>query len=91
MKRRINVTIDRELLMEAKRLAKSRKRSLSDLAEGALRREVSHATFLPDVPGEHWLDRFHAAYLPEGFIEPTDLQVEEIRKGMRGKHSPEKG
>jgi len=66
MKRRINVTIERDLLRAARHVAAERGRSLSGLIEGEIKRLIDNAPDLPRAPdGEHWLDRFHRTYLPK--------------------------
>ena len=75
MRRRVNITMDRELYAAARRVAEARKRSLSEMVEYPLRRLVEHITLhgaASDLtPEEHWLDRFYRKHLP-GYIGSSE-------------------
>ena len=87
MKRRVNLTLDGELVAAGKRVAKALNRSHSGLIEFQLRRIVQSeslsATRLADDLKDdlHWLERFHAKYLVQGIPPPSDCAIAALRKG----------
>lgn len=92
MKKRVNVTLDGQLVIAGKRVAKARQRSLSDLIESGLRRLVQEES--PIALGDaldkeaHWLDRFHQKYLVDGFNPPSDSDIALIRRRKGARPEP---
>ena len=69
MKTKLTITVDRELVPKAKRVARERGVSLSSIIEGALRELTA-----PDLPtfSERWRGAFEWA-------EPTDAHAQALR------------
>lgn len=74
-KKKLNLTINEDILSKAKQLLEGRSQSLSGLVEEFLARLVSDAEI--STEGD-WLDGFHQRYLKGGYTEPSDSDIEKL-------------
>lgn len=82
-KRKLNLTIQSDLLERAKRVAELRGDSLSSLVEDFLARlaaDYEHQT-------SDWLSSFHQKYLCGDYREPSDEDLKQLRSGIKQKYS----
>jgi len=84
LKKKINLTIDEDVLSRAKRVVEESNESLSQVVEAFLARLVMETE--NDSEGD-WLRCFHEEYLVAGSSEPSDGKVQELRRGLLEKHS----
>lgn len=80
-KRKVNFTIDTDILSLAKDVAEDRGRSLSALVE----------EFLARLASEHrkgdWLTEFYAHFLPVSYREPSNERIRKIRERVGDKYT----
>ncbi len=74
-KKKINLTITEDVLDKAKKLVEHRGESLSSVVEDFLARLVSD---IETTQGD-WLDAFHKRFIPRGFKEPSDIDIQTLR------------
>lgn len=81
-KKKVNLTIDEDVLAKAKRLVEHRGESLSSLVEDFLSR-ITHDASLSE---DNWLTAFHKKHLPKNYREPTDKDIKKLREERLLKH-----
>jgi hypothetical protein len=91
-KRRVNLTLEKDVVEAGHRVARARNRSLSSIVEGILRRMVFNAAQgIVNEDGDqeeiHWLDRFHQKCRLTGFVAPTDEEIKQLRQGIAKKYA----
>lgn len=83
IKRKVNFTVNEDIVESARRIAEERGVSLSSLVEEFLSRLADPTE---KGPGG-WLSLFHKKYGVRNQKERTDTELEKIRTGLSRKHA----
>jgi Family of unknown function (DUF6364) len=80
-KKKINLTVDRDIVELAHLVAEQRGKSLSSLVE-----EFLSILVLESSESGDWITSFHKKYLPKNYKDPSDRDVKAIKQKMLEKY-----
>jgi hypothetical protein len=87
VKKKVNLTIDQQIVELAHRVAEERGRSLSSLVEDFLSMLVADSKHISaDSEQADWVSSFHRKYLPKNFKDPSDEKINALKKNLLDKY-----